>query len=515
MRLAIFALVGIFILNGCESVESANVLSDIEFQEKTRIKREKDRASALPILEARQATMEYGKEADKTRTYIKRNEKLFMYLGKGVVYYGSVLDRDRFEIFWTDLITQRDLLDLKDEDFNAFGVFLPKNVILEVLDFHKNNNDEFSLLVKQYPFAQVIFSQYLTIKLYEKHKEITKNPNLAYKDFLATNFTFAHNGRIYNIFEAIEKMRMRELNNKSDKFYSLISSFIAVADYEAITLYDFVYDIIPNSIRRVFLKNKDSMKAYLPLKQARFYYKEREYQNPQDMFREIYGEDKSFNAKQLKKEWYSFEALSVRDYTIQEPLIPKAKSTKLGIGYDELWELVSRSENDLDYPKIWEFSVVNAKEMQEYEIDEDRERVKVREKRKHILDYEFQSSWKDVIELNANFFPYATTYLEMYSGKMWIGDTAIITSDELKQIAANQYFDLKALVVRNNFHTEYAIFESTREEVKRGLALDNPSLHHNCKENCFGHSAFSINAHLAYRFNQALTLAFLNAYGER
>ncbi len=148
-----------------------------------------------------------------------------------------------------------------------------------MLDFHKNNNDEFSLLVKQYPFAQVIFSQYLTIKLYEKHKEITKNPNLAYKDFLATNFTFAHNGRIYNIFEAIEKMRMRELNNKSDKFYSLISSFIAVADYEAITLYDFVYDIIPNSIRRVFLKDTDSMKAYLPLKQARFYYKEREYQN--------------------------------------------------------------------------------------------------------------------------------------------------------------------------------------------------------------------------------------------
>lgn len=65
MRLAIFALVGIFILNGCESIESANVLSDIEFQEKTRIKREKDRASALPILETRKATMEYGKEVEK------------------------------------------------------------------------------------------------------------------------------------------------------------------------------------------------------------------------------------------------------------------------------------------------------------------------------------------------------------------------------------------------------------------------------------------------------------------
>lgn len=310
-------------------------------------------------------------------------------------------------------------------------------------------------------------------------------------------------------------MRIQELNNKSDKIYSLISSFIAVNDYKAITLYDFVYDIIPNSIRRVFLKDEDSMKAYLPLKQTRFYYKEREHQNPQDIFRKIYGEDKSFNAKQLKKEWYSFEALSVKDYTMQEPLIPKAQSVKLGIGYDELWELVSKSQKDLDYPKIWEFGVVDAAEMQEYEIDEDGERVKVGEKRKHILDYEFQSSWKNVIELNANFFPYATTYLEMYSGEVWIRDTAITTSDKLKQIAANQYFDLKALVWRNNFHTEYAIFGSTRAKVSQGLALDNPSLHHNCKENCFGHSALSINAHLAYRFNQALTLAFLNAYGTK
>lgn len=64
-------------------------------------------------------------------------------------------------------------------------------------------------------------------------------------------------------------------------------------------------------------------------------------------------------------------------------------------------------------------------------------------------------------------------------------------------------------------HTEYAIFGSTREGVKQGLALDNPSLHHSCKENCFGCSALSINAHLAYRFNQALTLAFLNAYGTK
>lgn len=88
MKLAIFALPG-FILNGCENIESANILSDIEFQEKTKIKREKDRTSAPPILETQQITVEYGKEINKTRTYIKQNAKPFVYLGKEVVYYGS------------------------------------------------------------------------------------------------------------------------------------------------------------------------------------------------------------------------------------------------------------------------------------------------------------------------------------------------------------------------------------------------------------------------------------------
>lgn len=487
-------------------------MTEIEFQEKTRIKREKDRAIGLPILVTEHITMEYGRKVDKTRTYIKRNEKPFMYLGKEVSYYGPIFGLDRFEIYWVDLITHRDLLDLRDEDFNAFGVFLPKNIILEVLDFHKNNNDEFSLLTKQYPFIQIIFSQWLTIKLYEKHKAITNNPKLTYKDFLATNFTFTYNGRIYNIFEAIKKMRIQELNNKSEKTYSLIGTFDAVADYEAITLYDFIYDIIPNSTRRVFLKDIDSIKAYLPLKQDRFYYKDIQYKNPQDIFGEIYGEDRDFNINEIKKEWYSFETLNMKDYTIENPIIPKVKQNKLGIGYDELWELVSISEKDLEYPKIWEFKKVDAPELQEYDVDEDGEMVEAGEPIKHILDYEFQSSWRDVIELNAYFFPYVTTYLEMYSGEVHLRNAVLTTSDKLKKIAANQYFDLKALVRQNNFHTEYAIFESTREEVKRGLALDYPSLNHSCKENCFGHSALIINVYLAYRFNQALTLAFLNAY---
>lgn len=55
-------------------------------------------------------------------------------------------------MYWTDLITKQDLLNLRDGDFNAFGVFVPKAIILEVLDFHKNHNDEFSVLVKEYPF---------------------------------------------------------------------------------------------------------------------------------------------------------------------------------------------------------------------------------------------------------------------------------------------------------------------------------------------------------------------------
>lgn len=72
--------------------------------------------------------------------------------------------------------------------FNAFGISIPKELILEVFDFHKSHNNEFSALVEKYPFAQLVFSQWLTIKLYERHKERTKNDNLDYDNFLK-NFT--------------------------------------------------------------------------------------------------------------------------------------------------------------------------------------------------------------------------------------------------------------------------------------------------------------------------------------
>ena len=169
-----------------------------------------------------------------------------------------------------DLITPQDLLNLQDKDYNAFGIPLPKRIILEVLNFHKNHNDEFSLLVKQYPFAQLIFSQWQTIKLYEKHKELTQNPKLKYKDFMRQYFSFTYNGKNLNIYEAIATMKLQEKNNANDEHYSIISNYVALADYDAITLYDFVYDIIPNSIKREFLRDESTMKSYLPLKSETF-----------------------------------------------------------------------------------------------------------------------------------------------------------------------------------------------------------------------------------------------------
>lgn len=43
-----------------------------------------------------------------------------------------------------------------------------KNIILEVFEFGEKHKDDFSNLVKQYPFIQLVFSQWLAIKLYKK-----------------------------------------------------------------------------------------------------------------------------------------------------------------------------------------------------------------------------------------------------------------------------------------------------------------------------------------------------------
>ncbi|MCL9821893.1 hypothetical protein NCR96_09115 [Helicobacter sp. 14348-15] len=495
------------------------IFNEIEFQEKTRLKREKRTSMRLPILVTEKQTMEYGKKVDKTYFYIKRDEKTFVYLGKKT-FYLYLLDEvgnGKFHITWVDLVSPQDLLDLQDEDFQAFGVFLPKNIILEVLDFHKNHKDAFSLLVKKYPFAQLVFSQWLTIKLYERHKELTKNPNLEYQKFLQEHFTFTFNHKSYDIFNALSMLETQEVNYRNDEEFNIIDTATALDSNSSnyITLYDFIYDIIPNSIRKVFLKDIETMKAYLPLKQERFFYQEREYQDPEEVFKGLYGSDKTYNESKVPKEYYQINALTLKDYEIKS-LIPKAKSNKLGIGYDELWEMVSKNEKDLEYPEIWEFKIEEAPELDEYDTDMEGNKFLLARYCKDVLDYKFQSSWKDIIKLQKMYSPYADSYLELYGGEVWDRGTGYVTSEENQKIAAKQYFDSIALIMQNNFHTDYTIFESTRQKMKQNkdIAFDSVTLNsrYGCAVSCFEASALKINTFIAYRFNQALALAFLNAY---
>lgn len=456
-------------------------------------------------------------------------EKILNYLGKDVHYTGTLCNC--FVITWMDLITPRDVLDLLDDDYNAFGVFLPKRIILEVLDFHKNNSDEFSNLIKEYPFIQLIFSQWLTIKLYKKHKELVKNPKLEYKSFMREHFCFTYYGKTLNIYEAIEKMKIQEFNNKTNESYNIISPLTALSEWKAITLYDFIYDIIPNSIKRVFLKDEAKMKAYLPLKQESFEYREIQYAKSIKIFKNIYGDNETFNKDKIKKEWHTLHALALKGYKSFsfidyynkiELLVPKAKQNKLGMGYDELFELIAINEKDLEYPNIWDFKEAEAPDLTKYYYDEEEKKYYPDGMTYYrvFLDKQRKATWRDIVWLCS--FDYLNHY-----GYGYPQATEFIMDENTKITANKQHFIANALIMQNNFNIQGSLFENFRQEIKKAKErlqkeeIDEWEFERDFDVTGLFRSAWfkswygfilEQDAFLAFRFNQALTLSFLNAY---
>lgn len=423
---------------------------------------------------------------DYIRNHSNINDRIewdnFIYLDKEILSAASLefnMIHTRFEFKQKDLLLLKELPFLQDKDYNAFGFPLPKQIILEVLDFHKNHNDEFSMLVKSYPFSQLIFSQWQTIKLYERHKELTNNPKLKYKDFMSGHFSFTYNGKNLNIYEAIAKMRLQEKNNVNDKYYSIISNLVALSAYGAITLYDFIYDIIPNSIKREFLKDESTMKAYLPLKSESFEYTENNFKDKEELHINIYSIDKPFNEKNIKKEWHTINALNLKGYGIdsKELIIPKAKQNKLGIAYSELWELMNNKK-----PALLEIT-------QEMIDEED----KINEM---LLHGDINDDYtKSALEIEYN-----------------------------KRLAQNT-----ATLIGNNFAYDRSMFESLRvvlreaqERFDKGeLSKDEMRYHYDMSglarySNEFPRDWYGFelrdDCYYAYRFNQALALAFVGVF---
>ncbi|TLD79735.1 hypothetical protein LS70_009660 [Helicobacter sp. MIT 11-5569] len=419
----------------------------------------------------------------------------FNYLGKSI--FNSLIDFVRGDHYNESINIQKshlikDLSTLQDNDFSAFGVGLPKRVILEVFDFHKKHNDEFSKLVKKYPFSQVIFSQWLTIKLYERHKELIKNPKLEYKEFLK-NFTSTFNHKPYNLLDALRKIEIQEINYANDVSFSIIDIGIASNLFytNSITLYDIIYDMIPNSIRKVFLKNEEYLKTYLPLNQERFYYE---------------GVEKLI-----------LNALHLKDYKT-DSLIPQAKTNKLGIGYDEIWELIHNDETSLDYPEIYEFELVEAPEFTEYYIDEKGNKVSVFPppyKTIPIPNSKHKADFADIIRLSAD--PYYN------NAGLYLFQSEIHNSKKVDEIIHKQANEAYMLILQNNFHTQDILFESLRvkfredeefrEEIKKRSESGDIVVPIIMDYNATWYGwVLSREAFLAFRFNQALALGFLNAY---
>ncbi|TLD86800.1 hypothetical protein [Helicobacter sp. MIT 05-5294] len=452
-------------------------------------------------------------------------ETMDSYLGKEIMpIIGEYFDRYNytdinFSLYLKHLINLKNLSTLQDNDFSAFGVGLPKRIILEVLDFHQKSNDDFSKLVKKYPFAQMIFTQWLTIKLYEKHKELIYNPKLEYKEFLK-NFTSTFNHKPYNLLDALSKIEIQEINYAKDTSFSIIDNSLATSSFSIhiITLYDIIYDIIPNSIRKQFLKDTESLKAYLPLKQTRFYYEEQEISNPKNIFKLLYGEEQEFDINKVPKEYYQLNALYLKDHPT-DSIIPKAKINKLGIGYDELLEFIHNDETSLDYPDIWEFELEYFPKLNEYGIDEEGNRYTAFiYKVMPIFNSKHKANFKDIVRLSSGPYPHDAGF-DISQGE-------IHTDEEVERMIYRQYYKAYALLQQNNFHTQEILFESLRikfredEEFKRYM-MDRTGGKYPLNLMCGKFMDYNAawygwvvvaTSYCAYRFNQALALSFLNAY---
>ncbi|RDU61356.1 hypothetical protein CQA53_10270 [Helicobacter didelphidarum] len=412
-------------------------------------------------------------------------ERIEEYMGKKIIpifrYIDSITIDIRFFFAQSDLISLTDILTLKDYQYNAFGVPIPRRIILETLEFNKNQSDSFSVLVKQYPFIQLAFSQWLTIKLYEKHKILNKKENLSYKDFMTEYFSFTYNSKQRNIYEAIEIMRGEEINNMNEEFASPISTLYASS---GLTLFDFIYDLIPNAIRTNFLNTKEKLTSYLPLKQDRFEYQDNIFSDIRTLSFKIYGcKDNGYDGScemkcvgrdddgcilyesipkkldtSLPKENYILNALSLKDYPIdsKELVVAKAKMNNLGIGYDELWEIMNNTKPEM---------------MSKNELEK-------------LIPEKFYNP------------TYPGEPFEIPDEK-WINYNKALLQNLTKEI-------------HNNYLVNYRIFEEIRVRERKG---DEPDIEELTRSD-FPRDGLELHeaGYTIYRFNQALTMAFLNAY---
>lgn len=282
-----------------------------------------------------------------------------------------------------------------------------------------------------------------------------------------------------------------------------------------------MYDMISNSIRKIFLKDEESLKAYLPLKQEEFIYKEVEYNNPKDVFKALYHFydrelPKGYKEK-VPKEYYLLNALSLKNYSIDDETlsVPKAKTNKLGIGYDELLELINNDESSLVYPEIYEFDLVDAPELDEYETDEEGNKYVPVSVEKVVPTTKHRANYEDIIEISSE--PYA-------------GDAGFMphqyeihTSEKVDKMIQKQYYEANALLFQNNFIASNVLFESLRkkereleQQAKEGDEYAKGALEDLISTFYTGPYWYgwiiTADIYFSNRFNQALALAFLNAY---
>ncbi|TKX32518.1 hypothetical protein, partial [Campylobacter taeniopygiae] len=277
-----------------------------------------------------------------------------------------------------------------------------------------------------------------------------------------------------------------------------------------ITLYDIIYDIIPNSIRKVFLKDEKLLKTYLPLNQDQFYYKEYEYKDPKNTFKYLYGENTTYNEKKVPKKYYQMDALYLKGYSIDDSTvdttIPKAKINKLGIGYDELLELIQNDQTSLKYPEIDEFKVIDETKYSE----------------EYGWDFQYKVVLDPIKRHKANYEDIVRNFQTSFASDMFFRTQGEVRADDKADyIAKIQNCEAITFLLQNNFHTQNLVFESFRMKLR-----EDKDFKERIKENTIFYEEYpgthpswydwivQIDAFLAYRFNQALTLAFLNAYNK-
>lgn len=284
-------------------------------------------------------------------------------------------------------LCERDIVDFLYPDtfdeYMAFGIKIPKQLIVEVKYYITKEKNPLSDTVKRYPYIQLIVAFWIFNKLYELDKQHNffreKYSNIdGFQKILSQyiydslypfdiygnpvkelRFLDSHQYKKYDLYyvcNQIKKLGGKSFKVKGNNKLMIYSAFdyatvMQYDKFEYFSLYDLIYDGLLSMIATVFLEMGNNSKKFFKINQADFKYKEYNFKALYSTLKDVYKEaddkivklvcnkplltaDNSLIVKSKYNEYYN-------KTTYLGATFENAKLSQ-GIGYDETYELTVR-----------------------------------------------------------------------------------------------------------------------------------------------------------------------------